>query len=81
MTLIFDGEVNLFEKYLDVEVEYNDDIRVNKLSDFLQGEEVQFMCDISDTATITIRYILAIDAGNELQGVKSDFNILFISER
>lgn len=81
ITLSFDGEDNIFTDVVDVEVKYEGGKIIKTLSDLLNGETVEFSCNVAKKAKISITYVMSEDAGNEVQGMAADFEVTLTAER
>lgn len=81
VTLEFVGEKSILGDFVDVTVEYEGGKAENSLANLLNGETVEFTCEITKKSAIKIIYTMPEDTGNEAQGASADFDILLTVAR
>ena len=81
VTLEFVGEKSILGDFVDVTVEYDGGKAENSLANLLNGETVEFTCEITKKSAIKIIYTMPEDTGNEAQGASADFDILLTVAR
>lgn len=76
VTLEFVGENSILGDFVDVTVEYDGGKAEHSLAEMLNGETVEFTCEIAKKSAIKIIYTMPEETGNEAQGASADFDIL-----
>lgn len=80
LSLQFDNLTGALAQYVEVELvcdDYSQRMPLTQAADTVQS----FECDITDKYSITVRFILPEQVGNEAQGAFADFELLLTAQR